>query len=338
MRTVLRASAHLPFALSLSLVAGCDDGAPLTDAGPRPRDDAGPDRRDSGPRPDAGGFDGGMDDGGGANDAGVDGGVEIRQSRMTVVLAPGPLTLPTVDETGAPIVVEAAHAFDHDTTPGETIFVSVAGQRRMAGGLIGPAISFVAAVDWQDVTPSHVEPDVLFAGAVGTSPEYLLGTFGSDLRLYDFATNRFSAPLAMTEMPGGAPFTPISATNVDLGGGALVVALEAGSPNLWVNTGGTAFAAYAEVPVRCSTGAAIQPDLILGAVIPGLSPPGADSVILIQGNEAYVLQNSSSGACWSDPYDLMDQDGAPLTPEIAFGVDYDGNGSDDLVLFDTIVL
>lgn len=326
----------LLLALACALAfAGCDGEMLPDDAGPE--DDAGP-RQDAGPRDDAGPFDGGEGrDAGPAGDAGPgDAGSGLRQSRVTAWLGSGFLTLDAVDESFAPLVIDAAHGFDHDRTPGETMFVSDGADRLELVDAMGTDIVFGNRTAWVDDIANPISPDLVFAGAVGRSPEMMLGLFGSDTRLYDFAIDRFSAAIPLTES-GGRAFTPISATAADLGTGANIIALRAGSPLLHI-LNGTVFQPFNTAPVTCNGRNAIDADLVVGAEIPGASPPGgADSIILIEGSDAYAL-DSLDPVCFSDPYELQDQSGAPLRPELAFGIDYDGNGTDDLILIDTVDL
>lgn len=320
-------------ALALFALAGCDDD-PTTDAGPGddggPALDSGP-RADSGPRPDAGP----SDDAGPGDDAGTDAGPGIEQSRLTAVL-PTPLTFDAVDDMGNPLVIDAAHAFDHDTMPGETIFVAAGDTRLQLGVPAGTTVPFVNPVTWVDGASGALMPDLLFAGAIGANPELLIGVFGSDFRVYAFATDSFGDAAMFNEM-GAGPFTPISATTVDLGTGASIIALKSGSPNLYVFDG-SQFAPFPVAPVRCSDGGAINPTIVVGAEIAGATPPGgADSVLLIEGSSAYALEAVSPAVCFSDALALTDAAGAAVTPEIAFGADFDGNGTDDLILVDRVV-
>ncbi len=324
----------LPLVVALT---ACGDGdPPAVDGGP-PAEDAGG-RADSGPRPDAGPGDAGGEDAG-APDAGApDAGPLVEQTRVTALLSPSIITLHVIDDLGAPLVLEAAHAFDHDTVPGEQFFASTGSDRVQLGPIAAPDVTFTGAVSWADTAGAALSPDLIFAGAIGANPEVLIGTFGSQARLYDFATGRFGDAVPLTESPGGAPFVPISATTVDLGTGAQIVALKAGSDNLYLFDG-SAFVAFPVAPTRCSNGTAIHPTIVVGAEIAGQTPPGgADSVILIEGSDAYVLESVSPTVCFGNPYPLVDADGAPVTPELAFGIDYDGNGTDDLILLDRVTL
>ena len=306
---------------------GTTDTGPVTDTGPT---------SDSGPAMDSG-ADGGPGDSG-PGDAG-DGGGTVMQSRATIVLA-SPVTLPIVDEAGAPMVLTASAAYDHDTTPGESIFGSDGPNRREMTSVTPPTVTFGAATPWEDGAAAPLDPDFLFAGAIVGSGQALIGVFGTDARIYDFASDAFSMPVALVTT-GGTAFSPISATTVNVAPGAPVVAaIHASSPDVWVfNTGSGEFDSIIASPVTCSDGTAIMADHIVAARFAAITPPiGEDSLILISGSDAYLLTTISPGYCFSDAFALVDADGAALTPDAAFGWDFNGDGNDDLILVDTVTL
>lgn len=288
-----------------------------------------------------------LPDAGDAGDAGgpVDSGVGVDASgptfasRVTGIIEGTSITLPIVDGSGAPLLLTTSAAFDHDSAAGESLIASDGPGRRVSASFTTTEATFGTATAWVDGSGATITPDLLFAGALGTGPEVLIGIFGTNARAYDFTANEFGAVVPLVQT-GGTPFTPISATTVNvIGTGASIVALTAASPNIFVFNVGTAlFEPVPTAPVICGGGAAIVAEHILGALIPGLMPPGgADSVILIDGSNAHVLQTLDP-FCFSDAFPLVDEDGAPVIPEQAYGWDYDGDSDDDVILIDTVVV
>lgn len=260
-------------------------------------------------------------------------------SRLTVLFLPGPtLGLSVTSEAGAPLLLTTSAAFDHDGTPAESVIASDGPGRRISGGVTETSVAFSESLPWVDQSGTTVTPDLLFAGALGAGPQLLIGTFGSDARVYDFATDTFG-PVVALEQTDGTPFTPTSASTLNLASGTTIVALSAGSPNVFAFDSGTGrFNALTPPPETCSAGTAINADHVLGAVISGRTPPaGADSVVLIEGSNAFLLE-SVSPLCFSDALPLVDADGASLVPEHAYGFDYDGDGNDDVVMIDTVAV
>lgn len=316
------------------LLASCGDETDPVDAG---RDagsvDAGS-RGDTGPMNDAGPRDDADTDAG--TDAGADAGMPVTQSRVTVYILPGMVvTFDAVDDTGAPLVITAAGAFDHDGMGGESGFVSSGATRHRANGVTGTDLSFVNPVAWVDGSGAALDPDLILSGTLGVGAPGFVGIFGSDARIYDFGTGVYGAAIPITKTDG-SPFTPISATTVDLGTGTAIVALEAATSSLW-SFDGTAFANVLPVPATCMTGTTIDANLVVGATLAGFPTPLAvDSVILVEGSDAFVLQQITPAVCFSEAVPIVDEAGASLTPEIAYGIDFDDDMDDDLVIIDTV--
>ncbi|RLB57162.1 MAG: hypothetical protein DRJ42_01195 [Deltaproteobacteria bacterium] len=331
----MHSSALVPLALSVSLVfAGCGDDGTVADASTDSSTDS---SSGDSARPD-GATDSGEDSA--SPDAGDTGTPALTPaSRVTALVAGTVITFPVVDEAGAPLLLGASASFDHDATAGQSVIASDGTSQRVSTSFVGPAVTFGPATPWVDEGGAALAPDVLFAGALGTGAPVLMGTFGTDARGYDFVAQEFGAVFPLVQM-GGAPFTPISATTVNVTGtGAAIVALSAASPEIFVfNTTTAQFDPIPTAPVTCSAGTAIYADHVLGALLVGFTPPGGvDSVILIDGSDAFLLEDLDP-FCFTDAYPLVDASGVSLTPEEAFGWDYDGDGDDDIIMVDTVMV
>ena len=284
-------------------------------------------------------------------DAGVDAGVDASadagppdagpgtsQSRVTFYVLPDSVTtFFAVDDTGAPLLIEAAGAFDHDAAGGESVFVSSGPTRLTAGVPMGADLPFVNPTPWLDPAGGALDPDFLFGGALGVFPESFVGTFGSEARTYGFVSGRFGDVSPMLD-EDGSPFVLASGATVDLGLGSTLIALEVGSPTLY--SFDSLLGRFGAIPgplVTCAASTIIEPSLVVGATLDGFTPPGgAESMILVEGSDAFVLLQITPSVCFSDAVPLVDEAGVSLAPEIAYGIDFDEDGDDDLVLIDTV--
>ncbi len=245
---------------------------------------------------------------------------------MTVIL-PTVVTIDAVDQSDAPLHFQAGAAYDHDSTVGETLFAASGSDRyRLALNA-----KFTAEGKWTDEASAPVAPDILFSGT--SSLDAFVGVFGSDARQYNFTTNQFgAATLGLKVNTSGNPaLNPVSMTTADVGSGPIVAALRASEAPIYAMNASQTFDA-ALTPVTCAPSSApITPNLVLAAALPGMST--TEDVIVVSGSDAFLLDLANG--CFKGPFALKDADGAPLTPDFAFGLDYDGNGKDDIVIFDT---
>ena len=257
------------------------------------------------------------------------------QSRMTVVLPGGTVQLLANDVPGNPLLFQAGAPFDHDGLPGQDIFVAEGSTRWRFDVTLQ---KFVEPSTLDDALGAPLAPDLLLSGDLQGSPEQMIGMFGSDARLYNFPAQQFGDAIALLEaLPdaGTTPFTPRSAATVDLTGtGSGVTAVRSGSDALYifdVNTG--LFVSVVASPTSCSApGPAIRADVIFSAAL-GVA---TETVILIEGSDAWLLDLSGAFPCFNGPIPLVDSSNDPITPDFAFGWDFDGNGTDDVVLFDRV--
>ena len=277
--------------------------------------------------------------GGGGTDAGT-----VTFSRITAYIPPNIVTFDAETAGGTKLHFDAGAAFDHDGTPGETVFGISADQR---WELNVNNLRFENQTALVDPLSNPLSPDLVVAGAIGPGNDAFIGIFGDEARIFDFTTGAFGAAAQLDECLGDGGVTPFfasSATMVDLtgSGSPILSATTAGSAALYgFFTAGLCFGIGIGQPVTCSSSANINADIIVGAAIPGVSPIDAgagDALVLIEGTGVHFLQAVSPGVCFSDALPLVDQGGSPLNPDFAFGWDFDGNGSDDLILVDTVTM
>lgn len=326
----------LAFVLCAALACGDDDDGG-TDSG---MEDAGPDTSIGDGGTDTGDDDGGTDAGEDAGedaavDAPVDSGPRPRQTRFTAVLATGALSVLAEFDDGSPALLTTAVAHDHMAPPGEDIFASRGSELFRATGLDETTITFGEELPLVDSTGASAEPSIFFDGELTVGTSTLAGVFGANARVYDFSMMEFGGAVPLREA-GDVEFRPTSATFVNPGTGVLVLFLKDGDNQIWFLNTATGTIDALLTPIQCSDDSTIAPDLILGARIPGIGPPElAEELIVISGSNAHVLE-SISPLCFSDAFPLVDSDGAAVTPDAAFGWDFDDNGTDDIVIVDTV--
>ena len=252
---------------------------------------------------------------------------------MTILLST-PIEILAEDASGAPLHFQAGAAHDHDGNTVEDIWVSANGTRYTFNR---NTLKFTDPTPFVDQSATPITPDLLVAGDVQGSTERLIGMFGSDARLYNFASSAFTAAVPLVENPGSTPFTPIAADTVDVTGtGSVLTAVKAGSPDLYVyNLTQFAFL-NALTPTICGTATVINTDVILSALLPGGG--GVETVALLDGSNAHRFNDTGPSLCFDPAIPLTDSGGQPLVADFAFGWDWDGNGTDDVVLFDTVTV
>ena len=330
-----RAALGLACVLACAQACGDDDGgmdagtdagtdAPMNDGGVDAGDDAGDD----------GGTDAATD---APIDAPTDGGPRPRQTRFTAILPTGEsLSLPAQLDDGSPVLLTTSVAHDHAAPPGEDIFASRGSELFRATGFSETTITFGDELPLVDSTGASAEPSIFFSGELSAGTPTLVGVFGSNLRVYDFDAMEFGDPAALRE-DDGTEFTPTSATFVNPGGGTIVLFLKEGDTQLWFLDLSDFTVDPLLQPIQCSDSSSIAPDLILGAQLPGAGDPGlAEQLVVIAGSNAHIVESIAPTICFSDGFALVDGDGASLTPDQAFGWDFNDDGNDNLILVDTV--
>lgn len=329
-----RAALGLACVLSCALACGDDDGgtdaggdtgvdAPMGDGGTDAGEDAGEDAGDDAAT-DA------------EVDAPIDSGPRPRQTRFTAILPTGDsLSLLAAYDDGEPALLTTAAAHDHEAPAGEDIFASRGSELFRATAFSETTITFGEELPLVDSTGASAEPSIFFSGELSAGTPTLAGVFGSDARVYDFTEMEFGDPAGLRE-DGDVEFFPTSATFVNPGGGTIILFLKEDDPQIWfLDLSDFTIDALVQ-PIQCSDDSSITPDLILGAQLPGLGDPLlAEQLVVISGSNAHIIETVAP-LCFSDGYPLVDGDGAALTPDLAFGWDFNDDGNDNLILVDTV--
>lgn len=325
--------------LSCVLVLACGDDDGAMDAGADATADVSDDTTVADTGTDAPG-DGGTDS---ALDAPIDAPTDVptdapapRQTRITAILPTGAISLLAQFEDGMPALMQTGVAHDHEAPPGEDIFASRGSELYRATMFTATNIIFGDERPLVDGGGASAEPSIFFSGELAAGVPTMAGVFGSTARVYDFTAMSFGDPVLLRET-GDVEFTPSSATFVNPGGGTIVLFLKEGDSQIWfLNTATGTIDALVQ-PIQCSDDSSINPDLILGASLPGLAPPGvADALAVVQGSDIFLLEEIAPAICFSDAIPLTDGGGASLAPDIAFGWDFNDDGTDNVILVDTV--
>ena len=226
-------------------------------------------------------------------------------ARLTLLTDAGPLTFDLRDGTGRPIVATAAVAFDEDEDGAEELYLSAEGSRfrfDIDTHIVGEP------VPWVDGEGRPWVPDALASGMVAGLP-VLVGTRGSELRLWDVETRQFALTAPMVVLPDPeaepGPFQPRSLSLVHLSGPTLGTFLGL-DPDGGMYVEGTplSFAPYLVPPETCDEGLPLVPQALVVASLEQPTGPVGETILLVADGAPHPV--GSSLRCFRDPEPVFD--------------------------------
>lgn len=247
----------------------------------------------------------------------------VEALRLTVGTPSGPFTLPLLDAMGLPVQATAAVAFDEDQDGAEELYLSNGTTRWR---LDTDTLALVDPVDWLGPDGTPYTPDLLLSGTFAAEA-LLIGVVESEARVYDVDTQRFSEPFALPyQNPKSGLFTPTTLTVLHLvaDNGSMLGIDDDGALVIDLNL--LQFFEYAPMAEVCSSGEPIAASLVV-ALNDGRPGPFPESLIVVADETAFT---GDEARCFDEGAPILDQDGQPVAPLFGVGVDFDGDGLDDL--------